>query len=1013
MVMSSGNSLHNISTAIARIATTVSAHSKQAPSVVDGAKAGEFDREQINPPITRRKMRRRPSSCQKAAFGGPRIDGGLSMSEWKRAASRRLLCAASAVWALSAGAALAQAVPFKIDSQPAATGIPQFARQAGVQILIQAEAAQGKRTAPVRGDLSVPVALDRLLAGTGLVVISNDGKTIILAPPRVGLVKARWSTGGGDVAPAAAAPEPATPETPSVIEEVIVTGTRSTSRTVTQSMAPIDVISATELTKSGKQSTRDLISTLVPSANTSNSGAGASFAVKTVSLRGLSADQTLVLVNGKRRHNTAILFVNGTTQNGQSPPDLDLIPAASIERIEVLRDGASAQYGSDALAGVINIILKDDAEGGSMSALYGKTGEGDGETGQISGNFGLKLGENGYLNLTGDVRISDITDRGDLTPNTTVMYFPLNALGQPVRVGAAGATPDPREATANRHTSHPGSPAVQLFSLGYSAGSQITDDIKVYSFGTFASRNTAAWLTYRNPNAAGNITAVTPDGYTPRLFLKDRDFQLTAGAKGSEHSGLRLGPQLGLQPRRRRLLREFAERLDGPGQPDPLLHRHAEVPGVDHQPRLDPRGEYRPLRTPDFRGPGRRVSRRSVPDRGGRAGLLHQRRLCRASDQPAGRPRFRRRLAGRHRLPAVLGRDLLAQQHQPYANVEQKLTDQWEVALAGRFEHYSDFGDAKTFKLSSRYAIIPGLAVRGTASTGFRAPSLQQQHYASSSTIGVIVPPATTTQLYPVQLLPPDNPAAIALGAKPLEAEKSTNYSVGIVAQPLSRMNVTLDVYQIKIKNRILQSGTLGPNTAVSTALASQGLNPQQAAFYYGNFADTTTRGIDLVADYRTDFGDFGAVRWTVSANFNKSKFDRIVSPPPALAAAGIVYIDRVKIGDLTVGTPKNKYIAGADWTLGKFDANLRLTRYGEVIQRTSLAANDETVSPKLIADVDLSYAATDHITVSVGANNLLNAYPDSVRAANRGTPAFAYYNQYSPYGISGGFYYARVAAKF
>jgi iron complex outermembrane receptor protein len=167
-----------------------------------------------------------------------------------------------------------------------------------------------------------------------------------------------------------------------------------------------------------------------------------------------------------------------------------------------------------------------------MSALYGKTGEGDGETGQFSGNLGMKLGEDGYLNLTTDVRISDMTDRGDKTPNTTQMYFPLNALGQPVRVGTAGATPDPREATVNRHTSHPGSPQVQLFSLGYSAGSPLSDKVDLYSFGTFSSRNTAAWLTFRNPNASNNITAVNPDGYTPKLFLKDRDFQVAAGAKG-------------------------------------------------------------------------------------------------------------------------------------------------------------------------------------------------------------------------------------------------------------------------------------------------------------------------------------------------------------------------------------------------------------------------------------------------------------------------------------------------
>jgi iron complex outermembrane receptor protein len=992
----------------------VGAHAKRAPGAEAGAKAGVLSRERTKPTSTRRKNGPGASSCQEAACGAPRNDGGLPMRDWNRSARRRLLCAASAIWALSAGAALAQAMPFTINAQPAAAGIRQFARQAGVQILVQSDAAAGRRTGPVRGALPIDRALEQLLAGTGLTVVSNDGKTIILAPPRTGLIRTGWSGSGGGTL--AAAPEPVAPpepEAPSVIEELIVTGTRSTSRTVTESMAPIDVISAAELTKSGKQSTRDLISTLVPSANTSNSGAGASFAIKTVSLRGLSADQTLVLVNGKRRHNTAILFVNGTTQNGQSPPDLDLIPSAAIERIEVLRDGASAQYGSDALAGVINVILKKSPEGGSMSALYGKTAEGDGETGQFSANLGMKLGEDGYLNLTTDVRVSDMTDRGDLTPNTTQMYFPLNALGQPVRVGTAGATPDPREATVNRHTSHPGSPQVQLFSLGYSAGSPLGDKVDLYSFGTFSSRNTAAWLTFRNPNASNNITAVNPDGYTPKLFLKDRDFQVAAGAKGLDVLGFdwdlsttfsrddvdyyenslnaSLGPAsptyfyIGALK-----FQEWTTNLD--------LTREVDT-GVFAEPLFVAAGaEYRDDKFEIVAGePASYINGGYVAPAGSpQAGVV----FAGGSQGVTGFPPFSAGSFSRDNISA-------------YLNVEQKLTEKLEVALAGRFEHYSDFGNAKTFKLSGRYAILSNLAIRGTASTGFRAPSLQQQHYASSSTIGVIVPPATTTQLYPVQLLPPDNPAAIALGAKPLRPEKSTNYSIGLVAQPLRRMNVTLDVYQIKIDNRILQSGTLGPNAAVSNALASQGLNPQQAAFYYGNFADTKTRGIDFVVDYHTDFGDFGTVRWTFSANHTKNEFTRVVQPPPVLAAAGIVYIDRVKIGDLTVGTPKEKYILGADWTLGKFDTNLRLTRYGEVIQRTSLPANDETVSPKLIVDLDLSYAATENITVSVGANNLLDAYPDSVRAANRGTPAFAYYNQYSPYGISGGFYYARVAARF
>ena len=233
-------------------------------------------------------------------------------------------------------------------------------------------------------------------------------KTWLLA----GISALAMATAGAASAAAAAASAPET------VDELIVTGTRSTARTVTTSLAPIDVLTAEVLEKSGKQSVRDLISTLVPSANTSNSGAGASFAIKTVSLRGLASDQTLVLVNGKRRHNTAVLFVNGTTQAGQSPPDLDLIPASAIQRIEVLRDGASAQYGSDALAGVINILLKDGAEGGSFTALTGTTLQGDGETLQGSINYGFGLGERGFFNVTLDARTTNLVDRGKYTPAT-------------------------------------------------------------------------------------------------------------------------------------------------------------------------------------------------------------------------------------------------------------------------------------------------------------------------------------------------------------------------------------------------------------------------------------------------------------------------------------------------------------------------------------------------------------------------------------------------------------------
>lgn len=800
----------------------------------------------------------------------------------------------------------------------------------------------------------------------------------------------------GAVAPAMAAD--AAPAAADEVDEVIVTGTRSTSRTVATSLAPIDVLSSAELEKTAQPSTRDMISVLVPSANTSNGGAGASFAIKTVSLRGLSGDQTLVLVNGKRRHNTATLFVNGTTQNGQSPPDLDLIPAASIQRIEVLRDGAAAQYGSDALAGVINIILKDDAEGGSFSAQVGARGKGDGETAQASANMGFGFGETGFVNVTLDARTQNSTDRGGWTPNTTVLYPLVN--GQS----------DPREFTADRHTSHPGLPQVQFYSLGYNAGVDLTKDISLYSFGTIASRNSMAWLTFRNPNSINNNVSVYPDGYSPRLLLKDRDYQVAVGAKGDDLLGFAWDLSTTFSDNSVDYYENSLNASLGPASPTffylGLLEFQEWTSNFDITREI-PVG----LAEPMFVAAG--VEYRNdmfTIGAGDEASYING-----GYRAPAGQPNAGAVTTGGSQgvtgFPPFAAGDFSRNNTSLYLNIEQALTPTWDVSLAGRYESYSDFGEAKTYKVSTRWEPFDGYALRATYSTGFRAPSLQQQHYGSSSTIGVSFP--TGTVLYPVQLLPPDNPAAIALGAKPLEPEESKNISVGLVAQPLPRLTVTLDVYQIKITDRIMQSATLGPSTVVSNALASQGLNPQQAVFYYVNAADTTTRGVDFVADYRTDFGRWGEVKWTLSANHTEHEFDRITAPPPALAAAGLVLVNRIRIGDFTEGTPKDKVVVSADWTVGRLEVIGRVTAYGQVVQRAANPLNDEKLSPQGIVDLDIAYDVTDSLRVSIGANNLLDVYPDSLRPANRGTPAFSYFNSYAPYGSSGGFYYAKLAMTF
>ena len=790
-----------------------------------------------------------------------------------------------------------------------------------------------------------------------------------------------------------------------IVEELIVTGTRSTARTVTTSLAPIDVLTSEVLEKSGKQSVRDLISTLVPSANTSNSGAGASFAIKTVSLRGLASDQVLVLVNGKRRHNTAILFVNGTTQAGQSPPDLDLIPAGAIQRIEVLRDGASAQYGSDALAGVINILLKDDAEGGSFDALAGTTLEGDGETLQGSLNYGVTLGEGAFVNATLHARTTNLVDRGKYTPATANLYFPVSP-----------GVPDPRERTIDRHVSHPGAPASQLYVFEYNAGWDVTDAVKLYSFGTVASRNSAAWLTFRAPNAFNNNATVYPDGYSPRLFLKDRDYQAAVGAKGS---GL-LGFDWDLSGSvARNKVGYYENSLNASyGPASPTYFYLGTLTFKEYVANFDVSREFDfGLAGPTFVAAGAEYRKSEFTITAGQPESYNTGPFR----YPAGHPLATNLAAvagganGVSGFPPTTAGTFERNNKSLYLNIEQPITDTFEISLAGRYEDYSDFGTAETGKVSLRWEPIPGYALRATASTGFRAPSLQQQHYGSASTINVALP-GQPAQLGPSQILPTNNPAAIALGAKPLEPEKSTNYSVGLVMQPLPGLSATVDVYEIEIRNRILQSEQLGPNAAVSAALVSAGLPPGQAAFYYANAADTTTRGLDFVTDYRTDFGAYGSVKWTFSANFNKTKFDRITPPPPTLAAAGLVLVGRAQRGNFTVGTPRNKQIASAEWTIDRLTATVRVTRYGKVIQRNSVNPNlDETVSPTGIVDLDLTWAFSDTLKASIGANNLLDTLPDIVQPANRGaaTGPFTYFNQFSPFGIAGGFYYAKVGVKF
>lgn len=930
----------------------------------------------------------------------------------------------------STDASLSQRHRFDIHVQPLSGALRQLSTQSGVRILFPYDEVASIRSRRIQGWMSTQQALSRLLAGTELRSSEAGVGVIALAVPSnrgvawrnpLALQLAQASVPGatGTAVSMAPAPEPVEDSTP-----IIVTGTRTTTRTVAESLAPIDVLGQKDLEASGKQSVRDLLGTLVPSINVSNNGAGASWAVRTLSLRGLGGDQLLVLVNGKRRHNSATLFINGSVQNGQSPPDLDLIPGNAISRIEVLRDGASAQYGSDAIAGVVNVILKNDTSGGAALTL-GSTADNGGWQGRIQADQGFSLGpDGGYVHISGDAVLQDNTV---VASSPIACAGPANCSGLNAWYPSVNGVADPRNTSVNRYRAKYGQPQVIGGNLGYDAMLPIGDAFELYSFGTASKRHAAGWLTYRLPAANNNIYTTYPEGYIPRIHVRDEDYQVALGLRGEIGSGVNF--DLSSSYARDKVGYSQTTTLNPSlGTASPTTMYLGNIQFDEWVTNLDLTKEFDlGLAKPVALAVGAEYREDTFHIRPGEpASYINGGYRFPAGHHLAGQFAAGIGSQGVSGFPPEGSGKWSRNNWSAYVNIEGAIVEGVEFGLAGRHEDYSDFGTTDTGKASIRIEPVRGIALRGTASTGFRAPTLQQQHYASASTIGVVINGENV--LRPVQALPVDSPAARALGAVPLKPEKSTNFSAGIVLTPAPNLNLTVDAYQIKVKDRILLSETLqGP--AVVNILRANGIQEVFGALIFSNAADTRTRGLDIVGTYRAGLGDMGLATISLSANFNRTKFTHI--DPPVTGGAGVAFIGRARQGDLSEGTPRDKFIANILWEKDAFNLNLRATRYGKIYARagaTSLVTSDwvactpasstctaqfvdNVVDPKVILDLEAGVKLTKGVKLSVGANNLLNTYPSKLKPASQ--VAGNLYNAYAPYGISGGFYYGRLNLEF
>ncbi len=885
-------------------------------------------------------------------------------------------------------------------------------------------------------------------------------------------------------------------EEASIQDAIIVTGTRRTDRTVADSPVPIDVISGDALASTGLTETNKILNQLVPSFNFPQpSIADGSDVIRPASLRGLAPDQTLVLVNGKRRHVSALLNVNGTVGRGSAAVDLNLIPALAIERVEVLRDGASSQYGSDAIAGVINIKIKSASSGGRASISYGKyvsTLDGtpnvtglqtdangqptldptdtryflaktagelkarDGEYKTAAVNIGVPIGE-GFINVTGEYRERSATNRSgfDLRPNY---------------VRPTTTTFDARELTFNRRNFLFGDAKTEDYNLFVNASVPIGEAFDLYSFGSYGHRDGLSAANYRQASAAANrnfstlapnasptnanFTALRPDGFLPFIDSKLTDFSGFVGIKG-EVGGWNTDLSLGYGRNKFNYMTKNSLNTSfGPnsqtdfdagglqfGQMTANLDISKEIDlglatpisfafGVEYR---DENFKIRPGDTQSYAaGP---LFQASVVTTA--ADCTTRQGVFTASSGVCSFP-GRAALVGAQGFPgfpASSRTDESRNSYAGYAEVDGDLFEGFTVTAAGRYERFSDFGNTFNAKLALRYEPVQGLAMRGSISNGFRAPSLHQQYFTTTSTnfIGGFPVDISTVAV--------DSPVARALGAKDLKAEKSRNISLGMTLAPTSNLNFTVDYYNIKIKDRIVLTENLGAagtgsaaiQSAVKAVLDANGFQSVGAARFFINGLDTTTQGIDAIASYRLRTGAVGDWTLTAAYNLNDTKINRRINALGPLASIpGLVLFGRVEGLRFTDGQPSDKLVLSADGKIGDLGITARSTHYGKVIAPGAaapisnpaslvlLGPDDVTLSPKWITDLELRYTLFDRFDLAVGANNLFDIYPDRVPQGPRPTggfyPANAQYLPYSgfsPFGFNGRFLYARVGVKF
>ncbi len=817
----------------------------------------------------------------------------------------------------------------------------------------------------------------------------------------------------------------ATPEKEA--EVVVVTGTRVASRSALDTAAPVDVVSSAQLAQQGSTELNQQLAVALPSFNFPRPAiTDGTDSVRPATLRGLAPDQTLVLVNGKRRHTASLVNINGSIGRGSSAVDLNTIPSGAIESVEVLRDGASAQYGSDAIAGVINLRLKKRSEGGNVSVSYGQrvtsvttdaapalaagttnftgadiianptwkvtptTDRTDGETFAINGWVGLPLfGDMGSLTIAGEVSTRSPTNRQG-TDNRRL--YPL----------VAGAF-DPREATFDRNNNQQyGEGDLVQGTLTANASIDLSETTRLYSWATVQGRDSTSAAFFRWPSDARNTLAIYPNGFLPKInsLIEDNSFALGLETKIA-------GWDADFSVNRGSNKMEFVIRN--------TLNRSLQATS---QTRFNAGGfanDQTVLSASGVRGFAIGMASDLNVAIGVEARRDHYEIFAGEPNSYLIVPGFGggSQGFGGFKTSSEVGKAREAVG--AYADLEVNVTDALLLSGAVRYEDYSDFGSNVSGKISARYDFNEAFALRGSVSNGFRAPSLQQQFFTTFSTNVVAGVPLE------IATVPSTSPIGRALGGKQLEPETSINYSIGGVMR-FGGLSLTLDTYQIEIKDRIVLSENLS-GAAITNLLVAGGVQGISTVRFFLNGVDSTTTGAELVASYRFNT-DFGRFELTASGSMNETKVDKVPNIPAltAIGLAPLALFNRVNTLTLSEGQPKEKASVNVNYSLGAFGATFKANYYGSVTEPGTDALRDIVLAPAGLFDFEGRYKVADKYTFTLGVENFTDVYPTKTPGTTVLTPTnFTTLNnsgalgfsRYSPFGFSGRYVYGKVTFDF